>query len=663
MANKVKFVICLHSHQPVGNFDKVFEEVYNQSYFPFVNMFKKFPEISVSLHYSGPLLEWLYKNKKKYILELQKMTETKQVELIGGAFYEPILSLLPSKDRIDQINYTKQFFKKKLKAEPVGFWLAERVWEQSLVKDLKEAKVEFTMVDDTHFSYGGIEGVPSGYYLAEDRGKVIKIFPLNEQLRYLIPFAEPEKTIEYLKTFLEKPENEAIVIYGDDGEKFGSWPGTYNLMYKEMWLLRFLELLEENSDWLEVTSFKNIISNYGPVSLAYLPDSSYREMMKWVLNPKLQYKLENLYKENENNKENLKFIRGGSYRNFRKKYQESYNMYCRMIEFSKKAKTSLQKQYLHKAQCNCAYWHGVFGGIYLPHLRNAVYENIIEGEKLLYEGIIRVGEYDIDNDGHQEYSFVSNFLKIIIDANKGGRIISFDLRKSNANIAATFSRKEEPYHKYVTEGAKETEMAGVHDIPKLKEDNLEEYLVYDKYDRYSLIEHFFDKIPTADDIEKLNFKIKKEFIERKLKGTKHKNKLELIDPKFGLNKKFQYGEKYFKVNYNLENTDLKKYLAIEWNLFTLSPDAPDKWFGVNGQFLGNAGFKGETEGNNLSFTDEWRKFKINFQFSENLKMIFSPLYTINLSESGIEKIFQNSTIFFIFNTEKTKNIELSITCE
>ena len=28
---------------------------------------------------------------------------------------------------------------------------------------------------------------------------------------------------------------------------------------------------------------------------------------------------------------------------------------------------------LYRGQCNCAYWHGAFGGVYLPHLRNAIY--------------------------------------------------------------------------------------------------------------------------------------------------------------------------------------------------------------------------------------------------------------------------------------------------
>lgn len=663
MTKKVKLVICLHSHQPVGNFDSVFEDVYYKSYLPYLEIFKKFPNIPISLHYSGPLLEWILENKPEYINLLSKMANNGQIELIGGAFYEPILPLLPSNDRVDQINFTKKFFNENLSVEPNGMWLAERVWEQSLVSDLNNANIDFTLVDDTHFSYGGVSGTPTGYYLAEDRGKTVKVFPLNEQLRYLIPFAEPEKTIEYLKTFLDKSENESIIIYGDDGEKFGSWPGTYKLMYEEKWLERFLDLLNENSDWLETTSFNHITKNYKPVSLAYLPDSSYREMMKWVLEPKIQNDLEKLYEKTKAQPEFSKFIRGGSYRNFRKKYQESYLMYCRMIEFSNKAKTDTEKQYLHKAQCNCAYWHGVFGGIYLPHLRNAIYENIIKGEQSLYSGMLNVGELDIDKDGFQEYSFESKDIKIIVDADKGGRITSFDIKHSSSNLAATFSRKEEPYHKYILEGSKESEMTGVHDIPKLKEKDLEKYLIYDLYERYSLIEHRLDKIPTSEEVQQLNFNIDKEFIEREMYGKIFKNTLKLIDELYSMDKNFEYDENGIKISYNFIENPLKPYIAIEWNLFTLSPDAPDKWFSSNGQFIGNAGYKGKFIGKHLSYTDEWRNFKINYELSEECTMVFSPLYTVNLSESGIEKIFQNSTIFFILDTEKIKNFNIKVKVE
>ncbi|BBB33330.1 alpha-amylase [Thermotomaculum hydrothermale] len=662
MARKVKFILCLHSHQPVGNLDYVFKSVYRESYLPFLKEFEKHPDFPVSLHYSGPLLEWLEENTPEYFELLNLMVKRGQVELIGGAFYEPILSFIKSKDRIDQIKYMQKYLFENFNCNPDGFWLAERVWEQGLVYDMAKAGVKFTMVDHTHFLYAGFNKVPSGYYVAEDRGKFVYVFPLNEKLRYLIPFKPVNEVLDYLKTFLDREEDEAIIVYGDDGEKFGSWPGTFDLIYKEKWLSRFInECLKQ--DWLEVTTFERVLKNYSPQGLCYLPDASYREMMEWALYPDDQQKLEDLYREFENRSDLARFIRGGSYRNFRKKYPESLIMYSRMIDFSNNCQTDKQRQYLLKSQCNCAYWHGVFGGIYLPHLRNAVFENIIKGENLLFEQLgveIVKEEKDINFDGKNEVILWNRDLKLIFEPHRGGRLISLDLVPVGTNIQSTFTRQKEFYHRYVFEGGKK-EMVGVHDTPALKEPDLDKYLVYDKYQRLSFIEHKFNTLPSAEDIEFLNFEIDRNFIERNLnyRICKRKAGVEFLNSENQVEKKVELKDRKIEIEYNLEHI-ASKYFAVEFNLFTLSPDAPDKYFQLDGGFVGNAGVLFEGKGKNLSFKDEWRGFEINFSSKLEFDLRIAPLYTVNLSESGIERVFQNSTIFLIFKNNKGKiNLSLS----
>src|SRR3977135_936063 len=38
--------------------------------------------------------------------------------------------------------------------------------------------------------------------------------------------------------------------------------------------------------------------------------------------------------------------------------------------------------HLLRAQCNDAYWHGIFGGLYAPHLRTALWRELIQAETL-----------------------------------------------------------------------------------------------------------------------------------------------------------------------------------------------------------------------------------------------------------------------------------------
>ena len=39
MSKSIRFVLTLHNHQPIGNFDHVFEEAYQDSYLPFFGRF------------------------------------------------------------------------------------------------------------------------------------------------------------------------------------------------------------------------------------------------------------------------------------------------------------------------------------------------------------------------------------------------------------------------------------------------------------------------------------------------------------------------------------------------------------------------------------------------------------------------------------------------
>ena len=63
----VRLILALHNHQPVGNFDGVFEAAYRDSYLPFLDVLEDYPEIPFVLHTSGPLLEWLVERQPEYI--------------------------------------------------------------------------------------------------------------------------------------------------------------------------------------------------------------------------------------------------------------------------------------------------------------------------------------------------------------------------------------------------------------------------------------------------------------------------------------------------------------------------------------------------------------------------------------------------------------------
>ena len=108
MSQRIKLCLALHNHQPVGNFDHVFQQAYEDSYLPFLEVFEPYDNLKISLHTSGPLMEWLDRNHSDYLDRLANLVSHGRVEIMGGAFYESILTMIPSRDRIGQIRtYTK----------------------------------------------------------------------------------------------------------------------------------------------------------------------------------------------------------------------------------------------------------------------------------------------------------------------------------------------------------------------------------------------------------------------------------------------------------------------------------------------------------------------------------------------------------------------------
>ena len=88
----VRLILALHNHQPVGCLDGVFEASFRDSYLPFLEVMEDYPDIPFVLHISGPVLEWLIDNQPKYVARVRALAESGRVEILGGGFFEPILT-------------------------------------------------------------------------------------------------------------------------------------------------------------------------------------------------------------------------------------------------------------------------------------------------------------------------------------------------------------------------------------------------------------------------------------------------------------------------------------------------------------------------------------------------------------------------------------------
>src|SRR5688572_26163125 len=215
-------------------------EATERAYRPFLERVRARPEVRLTMHCTGSLLGWLREHAPATFDALGAVVSAGQVELLTGGFYEPILAILPDADKRGQIERLTSFLHTEFGVRPRGMWLAERVWEPHLPRALREAGVEYVLVDDSHFALAGLDPETlGGYYLTDEQGVSLAVFPISYRLRYLVPFAEPGETLAYL----ESRAGAGSLTLMDDGEKFGVWPGTDALCYGEGWLRRFFEAL------------------------------------------------------------------------------------------------------------------------------------------------------------------------------------------------------------------------------------------------------------------------------------------------------------------------------------------------------------------------------------------------------------------------------------
>ena len=270
-------------------------------------------------------------------------------------------------------------------------------------------------------------------------------------------------------------------MLADDGEKFGGWPGTKDWVYGQRWLDQFTDTIGEliQGGEVQLSRLDDALAQVPANGLAYLPTASYREMEAWSLPPDAALRLARLERDLGEGRiagPDGALVRGSHWRNFLVKYPESNRMQKKMQALSQLLPPPRQSgegrgALIARAQCNDAYWHGVFGGLYLPHLRDAIWRNLARAEAELRRGKGLEWEVaDYDWDGREEVLIYSEAFSAVVSPFRGGALEEFTLFRERVNYANTLTRRREAYHDLALERTAESGghgdggTASIHDI-------------------------------------------------------------------------------------------------------------------------------------------------------------------------------------------------------
>lgn len=668
---KIDFLMVLHNHQPCDNFGWVFDEAYTKSYEPFLNVLERYPRVKVIMHYSGSLLEWLLKNKPDFINRIKSLVKKRQITLLTGGFYEPIFPVIPDCDKIGQLGLLTEFIKNYFEYNPKGLWITERVWQKDLADLFLNLGLEYSIVDENHLRKAGVPREDIGGYYKLHNG--FKVFASSKLLRYIIPFADMNEIARHFRKLCTQKGSKCIV-FADDGEKFGFWPYTYEWVYKKRWLEKFFEFLSDDKSPARTITFQEALDKFAPSGEVDIPPSSYSEMMEWSK---------------------------GDFNNFFKIYPEANIMRNRMLDVSERIKdadsqiasTSKQKSLiesarreLYKAQSGCAYWHGVFGGLYLSHLRAGIYKHLINAQKLLDELSVCEKVFlktcDLDGDKDEEIIIGNKYIDLYIKPQRLGSIFELDNKKKSCNMINIITRKHESYHsklfgrkksslKDIEKSIQNDKYINIHDVLGLKDKGLKKFLIYDKDKKNSMLDYFFGSkysfrdflrgdqknlIEISNGPDKIDKIIDKDFISFMLEKKENIKFGNSVFPIY-IKKEFTVSNSpEFYIEYTIKNLSREKLtttFATEFN-----------WSFMNKYFLKMRDFK---QIDSFLLRDEWSDIEIRYRFNEFLRLWTTPIYTLNETEKGLAKTYQYLCMLFqkpiLLRGDESKKLNITVTVD
>jgi hypothetical protein len=443
---------------------------------------------------------------------------------------------------------------------------------------------------------------------------------------------------------------------------------TYHWVYEKGWLKDFIEGVLA-SGVIRSAHFQDYHRENVTRGVVYLPTVSYSEMGEWTLPAPAARRYAELVHAARNEgvlERDRPFIRGGIWKNFLTRYPEANWAHKRMLGLSARlaalpAGQANQEliELLHEAQANDAYWHGLFGGIYLPHLRRAIWRAMIELERRLDALQKRppLTSGDLDLDGIEEILLTGAALQAVIRPDRDASLIELSSYPHAQNFADTLRRYEEHYHHKAASGqGREHEGEGIasaHDVVRFKHEIKPEDLTPDTRGRGLFAETWTD------------FEAKRpvEYASTVAQGGAVLCLGQAGEGAEAVRVAKIYGLRDNRVDVGFKLVG-KGRLSTRLNLAIPCCDGPAGRYVVDGEIPGGFGQTFTWKGlRALTLEDHYLGAAIRVETNRPARVRARPHYTVSQSEAGFEKIMQAVELTLTWEVEDATEIHASLSID
>ena len=413
---------------------ELFEKSYQSVYKPILKFLYSHPSFPLAFKFTGPQLQFYKKRKNEIITLVRELTERKQIEVLGGAYYDALLPLLNSIDRNGQIDELTSELRQTFGKRPRGMTLFQDCWDSSLVNNIHNCGIEYVVLSSALIQENKKTFLP---IFMSDLGKSIDIFAsydefipnsqmLAEEFIWNIDKAvmKAEKKDSYLQLDADR-----IIVINLEAE-------TALELTNSKWFEKLDKYLQSTPDSrIHLTTPNNYRTrNIKTKVQSYIPVGISNEISNIIQNDK-----------NEKNKVSYSIY------DFLYTYNASQKLYNRMMYVS-----LLVNQYktdkMRKKAAREKLWIAQNGANILSTLKEPVensinrqqaYKYLTEAEKTLRaDGDFKesVTSFDYDNDGIAEYVCRMEQYFAYISLN-GGAVRELDIMKNLCNYADNLKRR------------------------------------------------------------------------------------------------------------------------------------------------------------------------------------------------------------------------------
>lgn len=408
---------------------EIFEKDYENVYKPAAKFLYSHPEFRMSFAFNGVQIDFLQKEYPEFIEILRELISRRQIEILGGGYYDPAFPLLFPMDITGQIEFLTSTLRSVTGKRPRGITLCASIWDYSLVSCFYNCGMDYILLDDSLIPDEKQKFVP---LIMSDKGKTISILPLYQEFKPEIQ-DDPRDYLNLISKKIAKSSKNSPKPLKEcvKGLNIQFTHEEFQSLLRSGYLEKLYREISEKKDFFDFATPITLVKEAKLRIPVYIASGMSREVGQWGIEPYRAVKADRHYPV--------------SIYDFFQIYPQSRALYDRMLYVSmlvnqshgdKLRKTSAREK-LWEAQNGDGFICTSKGAFVSATYRQQAYKKLTEAEKIARQ----CGEfketfvsYDYTGDGLNEYICRMNKYFAVISLG-GGAIRELDVLQNSGNFA------------------------------------------------------------------------------------------------------------------------------------------------------------------------------------------------------------------------------------